>query len=205
MSLLGALTPLVKQRNQSRKWLAAVGAYTASGLIVSMVVGLCIGELGALTIPRTAARWLMITVLPLGAIICAAREAGWIHFSVPELKAQTRQEWHKQFGIVTASAMWGAHIGLGFGTRMTFMGLWVLSTIALVVGSPMWAVVLMGAYWFGRALSVWVAPLLVLSEKGHTGVLVMDQALQGRNMLRYLQIVTSCWAATIAYVMGRQL
>lgn len=91
----------------------------------------------------------------------AAREWGWIVFPLPERKRQTEKFWVHKFGYVMASAMWGIHIGLGFATRITYGGFWLLVAVALALGDPLYGATLMLVYWLGRALPVWVAPVLI--------------------------------------------
>lgn len=60
--------------------------------------------------------------------------------------------------------MWGVHIGLGFATRVTYGGFWILVTVAVAAGNPRYGALLMLFYWLGRSLPLWVAPLLIKSD-----------------------------------------
>ncbi len=97
------------------------------------------------------------------SLFLAAREWGWITFTLPESKRQSEKAWAHRFGFVTASAMWGFHIGLGFATRINFGGFWVLVVLAIVLADPFYAAVLILLYWWGRALPVWIGPKFVVS------------------------------------------
>jgi hypothetical protein len=113
----------------------------------------------------TGAARIALYVVALLSLILAAREWGWIKFRLPEQKLQTEKVWVHDFGFVWASAMWGLHIGLGFATRITYGGFWLLVAAILALDSPAFGAVLMLSYWIGRALPVWLAPLLLSSDK----------------------------------------
>jgi len=102
-------------------------------------------------------------LIALLASLLAAREWGWIAFRLPERKCQTEKVWAHEFGFVFASAMWGIHIGLGFATRVTYGGFWVIVALALALGNPAFGALLMLLYWLGRAMPLWVAPALTRS------------------------------------------
>ena len=103
-------------------------------------------------------------VVALLSLILAVRELGWIKFRLPERKLQTEKVWAHQFGFVLASAMWGLHIGLGFATRITYGGFWLLVAAILALGNPAFGAVLMLSYWMGRVLPLWLAPVLLSSS-----------------------------------------
>ncbi len=160
MSLLGALTPLGKVAR--RYWIRSVIAYAIGGAVSAAFVGMLLGAIGRVILGDTR-RGLAFYVVGSVAIILAAREMGWIRFQLPELKRQAEKVWAHEFGIVTASAMWGVHIGLGFATRMTYGGFWILVGFSMVFGEPSYGAVLLLAYWMGRILPVSLAPMLVRS------------------------------------------
>lgn len=85
------------------------------------------------------------------------------------------------------------------------MGFWLLTAVALVAGNGLWGGVLFGVYWLGRALPVWLAPMLSFSDEERVGVLIMDQANQAREVFRLVQAGASFWAAVILFVVGFQL
>jgi hypothetical protein len=97
------------------------------------------------------------------SLALASKEFGWISFDLPERKLQTEKTWVHEFGFVMASAMWGLHIGLGFATRITHGGFWILVSVALMLGDPLYSTALILVYWLGRALPVWVAPTMLKS------------------------------------------
>ncbi len=135
-------------------------------------------------------------------LILAAREWNILSFGLPERKLQTEKFWAHQFGFVGASLLWGLHIGLGFFTRITYGGFWLLAAIALSLGDPVFGAAMMSAYWLGRALSVWVAPLLLRSETG--SVELTEAILDHRDALRRISGAALIWCSVISVLLARQ-
>jgi cytochrome c biogenesis protein CcdA len=162
MSLLGALTPLVKVAQGKKLWFRCVLAYTVTGSLSALMMGMLLGQIGRWLGGNTTTK---LYVVSLVSVLLAAREWGWANFRLPERKRQTEKIWAHQFGFITASAMWGFHIGLGFATWTTFGGFFVVVAFALVLASPLYGGVLMLVYWLGRTLPVWLAPRLVWSSR----------------------------------------
>jgi hypothetical protein len=184
VALLGALTPLVKWPRK-RLWIEAVFIYTAGGLASALAVGWLLGRTGTLLVHFKS---VLVWIVPLGAVIFAARDAGWIFFPVPERKVQTESIWFHQFGPLQAAAMWGLHIGLGFFTRVTYMGFWVLVAALIITGDSSFGALVMGCYWLGRALPAWVAPVLTVHDDGKAGLRMMADATEQRVLFRRLHL-----------------
>ncbi|HKI02392.1 MAG TPA: hypothetical protein VKK31_10455 [Thermoanaerobaculia bacterium] len=134
---------------------AALG-YTLAGLVTSTAAGMALGWLGSHLDERAAAAGLYAAAAM--AVVLAAREWGWLRFRLPEWRRQTEKYFELEFGMVIASVLWGAHIGLGFVTRITYGGFYVLAAAAVLIGDAGYAGLLFAVYWLGRALPVWVAP-----------------------------------------------
>jgi cytochrome c biogenesis protein CcdA len=201
MALLGALTPLVQRRNGYRHWLIAATAYTIAGSISSGITGFAIGEIGSWWITAKLDRLFLALVLPALAIISAARDLGLVRFPVPERKVQTESVWMDQFGPLQAAVMWGFHLGFGFTTRVMYMGFWLLLVSIVALRSATWGAALMGIYWLGRAVPVWLAPLHVSSAEDSVGTVIMSRALTSRPLFRMLQIIGDITLATTLFSM----
>jgi cytochrome c biogenesis protein CcdA len=154
MSLIGALTPLGKAA--PKYWIWSASAYTAAGSMSALVTGAVLGFTGHLLGVVVQACSLIIPF----ALVLAAREFGWLRFELPGPKRQTEKVWAHEFGFITASAMWGFHIGLGFATYISYGGFLILAAIAFAMGDATYGAILMLTYWLGRATSVWVMPLV---------------------------------------------
>jgi hypothetical protein len=136
------------------------------------------------------------------AIALAARELGWITFPLPERRRQTEKVWAHEFGFRMASIMWGMHIGLGFGTSVTFGGFWVLTILAVAMGEPLFGATLMLFYWLGRVLSVWLAPAILRQESD--GSELHAALLTNRFIFRQVSGVSLLWLAGIGIVLAIQ-
>jgi hypothetical protein len=172
------------------------------GSIAAAIVGFMIGKLGGLLLTAEARQASFLLILPAAGIIFAARESKWIQFRVPERRLQTEPGWFRDFGIIPAAAMWGFHIGLGFMTRITYMGFWLLIAIIAAAGSSGFGASLLLFYWLGRVLSVWVAPLVLSREEDSVGVRIMGCAAGGLAAYRRIQVVANLWSGAIAFVIG---
>jgi cytochrome c biogenesis protein CcdA len=98
------------------------------------------------------------------AVILATRELELSSFELPEFKRQTEKFWAHEYGFFFASVMWGLHVGLGFATRMNYGGYWLLVVFTLASSDPIYGALLMVSYWLGRALPVWIAPVVTKTE-----------------------------------------
>jgi cytochrome c biogenesis protein CcdA len=160
------------------------------------------------TVLGTIGRWLggeaaggaAFYLVGLLGLLLAAREWGWIDFRLPERKLQTERLWVHEFGFVTASAMWGLHIGLGFATRVTYGGFWVLVAIALALGDPIYGAMLMLVYWLGRALPVWLAPALLKS--GSDTNQLLDMVSDHRLVYHRTVGITLVWSAVVIVLLA---
>lgn len=148
----------------------------------------------------SGAAGLVLYLIALLSLILAAREWGWIKFRLPERKLQTEKVWVHQFGFVIASAMWGLHIGLGFATRITYGGFWLLVAAILALGDPGFGAVLMLSYWLGRALPVWLAPVLLPSHE----VLDSTEAVFDHGFVYHRLVgIGLAWSAGLTILLAR--
>jgi hypothetical protein len=136
-----------------------VTAYTVGGAITSVAIGAALGLAGSF-VPGSGGTAAIAVVLALTAA-AIVREVWLRRIPLPQLKRQTSRKWAQQASGPVVPLLWGLDIGLTFSTFFTFAGVWVVLAIAFLFGDPGYGAVLLGAYWLGRALSVWVAPLLL--------------------------------------------
>ncbi len=180
-------------------WFRSVLAYTIAGCVSAVGVGAVIGTFGRALAGGAVTAPSLFFVAFLGLIL-AAREWGWMAFRLPERKLQTEKVWAHEFGFVTASAMWGLHIGLGFATRVTYGGFWVLVAVTLALGDPLYGALLMLVYWLGRTLPVWVAPALLAADADAIG---LPEAIFGHRQV-YHRVVGAAlvWSAVVIVLLA---
>jgi hypothetical protein len=144
-------------------WLRGVTAYTFAGMLSSLATGSILGLAGA--IAPSSSKPIMFGTVALMGIASLLRETGLLVFAIPERHCQTLRNWAYEYGWVGACAMWGFHIGVAFSTVITFASFWVLVAFIVALGRADAGAVLMGAYWIGRCLPLWLlAPLASRTE-----------------------------------------
>jgi hypothetical protein len=180
-----------------KQWLINVVAYTLAGGMASVFVGSALSTLGgALLLLLPALRveagrlgvWIAIAI----ATVAIAREARWISLPLPQLRRQTKQVWAILFPRTVAATLWGLDLGLIFTTRLTFSGVWLLAAVAFLNGEPVFGATLFGLYWLGRALSVWIAPLL-MQDTASTPQL-MDGIAGEYRLFRRVHVLGLIWS-----------
>lgn len=180
---------------QKPSWLANVTAYTVGGAFTSAVVGAGLGGLGAVVLPAQVGV-IGISVALTVAIVAVAREIAWTWIPLPQLARQTSGWWAKTTSRRTrAPLLWGLDLGLTFTTWFTFSGVWLVLVLAVLGGDPEFGVALLTSYWFGRALSVWLAPLLIADALGTPALIA---ALGSQHRLRKLVHVAGLiWCSVV--------
>lgn len=174
-----------------KRWVADAAAYTLAGGLASASVGGLLGWVGDALV-RARIGVLAIAFALAVAAIALTRELGWVAFPLPQLRRQTRDLWAMAFPSTLAAALWGLDIGLVFTTRLTFAGVWLLATVAFFAGGGPYGALLFTLHWLGRALAVWLAPL-VLPDAGATPRL-LGAIAEERGLLRRLHALGLAWA-----------
>jgi hypothetical protein len=177
-----------------RRWLGNATAYTLAGTLTSVLVGGGLAGLGALLLPARVG--LAGTLFALAvALLAIARESGLVAIPLPQIGRQTEGLWVKRFGDRAAAILWGLDLGLVFTTWLNFSGAWLLAAVAFLSGQPLFGAALFVAYWLGRALPVWVGPLLMKSARDTHWLL--DGVGQQRRLFRTIQLAALGWTVLI--------
>lgn len=180
-------------------WLSSIG-YTLAGTASAALTGAALGFVGRLAGARPGGGPALYA-LALFALLLAAREWRLLSFPLPRPLRQTEKFWAHDFGMVTAASMWGFHIGLGFVTQVRHGGFWALAAAGVAFGDPGYGALLLVAYWTGRALSVWIAPL-VLTPEGLEPEHMTDLVRLDADTHRHFQAATLLWSAAVAAGLG---
>lgn len=157
-----------------RRWIGNVTGFTLAGLISSSLVGAAIGAVPlivASNVVRAAA--LILTLVVASLVVGQALPTSRV--PLPQPARQTNGGWACRFGGPKAAVLWGFDLGFVFTTWLTFPSPWMLVPAALLSGTPAWGAGIFAAYWGGRALSVWIAPLLVLDANEPPRLMVAIQ------------------------------
>jgi hypothetical protein len=173
-----------------------VATYTVAGSAASLVVGAALGWVGGVLLPGPIGRLGLMSSILVG-VTALARELGWISFPLLQFPRQTRGIWAKVFPGPVSAALWGFDLGLIFTTWLTFSGVWVLVLIAILVGQPLFGAALFVLYWLGRALSVWLTPLL-LPDAGAT-VQLLDGIDGHRQLFQGIHALGLAWLVVVLF------
>lgn len=179
------------------RWLLNATAYTVAGSLASGSVGATVGWLGGLLNPGLSS-WLGIIVALAIGLIAFAREVGWISFPLPQLRRQTKEFWGKVFPGSVAAILWGLDLGLTFTTRLTFSGVWLVAGVAVIIGEPSFGAALFLLYWLGRALSVWIAPLLM--PDANATPWVMDVIYAHYRLFQRVHVLGLAWSVAVLII-----
>lgn len=155
MSHIGMIAPL--QSVNKALWFRCCLSYSFWGLLTAYLMGLAFAGIGSLF-----NLWSSIYFLGFSCVTClllVLREWGIVRFATPQCDRQTLKGWAHTFGMVTGAGMWGAHIGLGITTVITYGGLYciLLAAFGLGLGVGEWMLV---TFWLGRITLLWLTPQL---------------------------------------------
>lgn len=116
-----------------KRFLAGV-AHVSGATIASGALGAVLGGLGLVS----GAPWGQIGAVVVITIGMAyfLRDAGGVPIPVPERRGQVPSWWRQFFGPAVATGLYGAVLGIGFATHLTYGTFVVVCVGALVSGSP---------------------------------------------------------------------
>ncbi len=151
---------LGKVPEERKRWLGQVVAYSLGGAASSALLGAALGVVGGLI--KWPNEGIYVVIIVSFAVACIAREVCFPSRRIPQLRRQTPGHWAKNLNPTTAAVLWGIDIGLVFTTWFTFSGVWFVIALAVFSGGPAQGAAILLAYWSGRALSVWLAPMMAV-------------------------------------------
>lgn len=193
---MGALTPPVQaaRGKRRRSWLVNVTAFTVAGAATSLLAGAALGYLGmSLGLGHIGAPG--IAVVFAVSTLAAVRELGWSAIPLPQFPRQTAGIWAKRTGPTWAAILWGIDLGFFGTTWLTFAGAWLVPVLALFAGSPAFGAGVFVAHWMGRALSVWLAP--VMMPAGADTLRLLDALTHSRRATRLAHVVALAWTCAV--------
>lgn len=198
---MGALTPPVQaaRHNRRRSWLLNVVALTVAGAGASVIAGSAFAYLGgSLGLPQTGT--VGIGVISMLTALAVVRELGWTAIPLPQVRRQTAGIWAKRMGPTKAAILWGIDLGLFGTTWLTFAGAWLIPLLALLAGAPVFGAALFAAHWMGRALSVWLAPMLM--PTGSDTLRLLDSLGESRRAAQLAHILVLAWSCVVLGVVA---
>lgn len=151
--MIGKIGPLVQGETSRKSWTLL---HVLGGCLGGAAAGLILASISALfsQAAPVAAAAAPTVLLPVGLLYAGFVDAGIVRMPIFNPSRQTPGWWPCAFGDKAAIFMWGADLGLGFSTRITFQGLLPLALFGLLAGNVVTAVLVMSLYGFVRALTV---------------------------------------------------
>lgn len=169
-------------------------AFTFAGIMTSALIGTLGGSLRGLFLSTEVGKVGILVAIAVG-FIAMIRELGWLSFPLPQWARQTNGRWSRAFSSTITAVLWGLDLGLIFTTWLTFSGVWLLFVLAILVGEPAFGAAMFASYWLGRALSVWIAPLLMLDASSTSELL--DNIYKQHRLFRRIHIAGLVWSIVV--------
>ena len=165
--MVETITPVVHGGSRSRYWSSLV-LHALGATVAGAAFGALLGGLGALTgAPWGTAGLLVVAAV---ALLYLAREALQLPIPIPDRKRQVPEWWRTFYSPNVAAFLYGAGLGIGFLTYLTF-GTFVAVAAGAVAAGSVGLGALVGAA-FGLARAATVAVGSRAGEPGDSGALV---------------------------------
>ncbi len=159
--MIGTIGSLVQETANRWRWLLSVSLYTIACVSAAVLLGATLSVLGHLAgsalgrVPlcvwlTPAAPWL----IGLLAVGYAASDIGLIALPRPTLMFAVPVAWWRRWSPYKAALAYGAALGLGVTTAITFGSFYVLCAVCILRGDSAYGALLMGAYGAARAAAI---------------------------------------------------
>ncbi|MDQ3957270.1 MAG: hypothetical protein M3273_02990 [Actinomycetota bacterium] len=148
------ITPAVHGGRRS-PYLAASALHIAGATLSAALLGAVLGGLGA----ALSAPWDTVTPLAVAAValLYLAREALGVPVPLPDRKRQVPEWWRTFFSPAVAAFLYGAGLGVGFLTYLSFGTFAAVTAGALAAGDPLTGILVCTPFGFGRGAAVLAA------------------------------------------------
>ncbi|MDQ3951882.1 MAG: hypothetical protein M3279_02785 [Actinomycetota bacterium] len=145
------ITPVV-HGGRRRRYLAASAWHVVGATLSAAALGAVLGGLGALL----RAPWGPATpaVVAVVAGTYLLREAFAVPIPLPDRKRQVPEWWRTFYSPAVAALLYGAGLGVGFLTYLSFGTFAAVAAGALASGDPLLGVALCAPFGIGRAVAV---------------------------------------------------
>jgi hypothetical protein len=145
--MLETFTPAVC--GSRKRQVLAQALFAGSAVAAAATVGLALGLVGGALGAERA-----VLVAAAVALVAAAREAGLLHFPLPQARRQVPERWRFELPLPVWATGYGAGLGAGMFTFQPVSTFWVACAAALALARPLPAALCFSLYGAGRALMV---------------------------------------------------
>jgi hypothetical protein len=144
------ISPVV-HGGRTRSYWTSVVLHLLSASATAAAFGAILGALGAVLGAPTSG-WLVALVVI--ALLYLLREAAGVPIPVPQRKKQVPEWWRTFYSRPVAALLYGAGLGVGYFTYLTY-GTFVAVTVgAIVSGEPITGALIVGPFGAARALAL---------------------------------------------------
>ena len=143
--------------HSKKRSVLVVGLHLLGAVASASLLGAALGALGALL----GAPWgpIGIAMVAVVAVVYLARETFGAPVPIPQWRRQVPSWWRDFYSPPTAAFLFGAGLGVGFLTFLTFGTFVAVATAALAGGDPLLGALLCAPFGIARAVAVALASL----------------------------------------------
>ncbi|MDQ3982924.1 MAG: hypothetical protein M3271_09635 [Actinomycetota bacterium] len=189
------ITPVV-HGGKRRPYLVAASLHVAGATLSAAALGAALGLVGL----AVGAPWRTWTAAVV-AVVAAAyllREAFGVPVPLPDRKRQVPEWWRTFFSPAVAAFLYGAGLGVGFLTYLSFGTFAAVTAGALVSGRPLTGLLLCAPFGFGRGLAMLVATWSAGADRiDRLDDLADSAGPRGANALALAAVVAAAAAALL--------
>jgi hypothetical protein len=163
------IVPVVHGGRRS-SYLGSVALHALAAAAAAGALGAALGAAGAVA----GAPWGDAGLMVLAAVAAAylLRETAGVPVPIPDRHRQVPDWWRTFFSPPVAAALYGAGLGVGFLTFLTFGTFVAVAAAAIVSGDPLTGAVLCAPFGLARGMSVLVA---ARARSGEQAAAVVDR------------------------------
>lgn len=152
--MVETIAPVVHGNNRSR-YFSSVALHALGATLTAAAVGGLLGAAGlVLGAPWGIAGAIAIAIV---ALVYGLREAFRLPVPLPDRQAQVPEWWRTFYSPQVTAFLYGAGLGIGFLTYLSFGTYVAVSAAALASGSPLVGALLCAPFGLARGLSVVIA------------------------------------------------
>ncbi|MFN2488331.1 MAG: hypothetical protein ABR529_01020 [Actinomycetota bacterium] len=152
--MVETITPVVHGGRRSR-YRRSVALHTLGATLAAGLLGIALGAAGvALRAPWGSVGWLVVCLV---ALAYALRELAGVPIPIPDRRRQVPAWWRTFYSPPVAALLYGAALGAGFPTFLSFGTFVAVAAGALASGSPLVGLLLCAPFGLARGLSIAVA------------------------------------------------
>lgn len=187
--MISTIGSLVQETTNRLRWLLATGLYISGCMGTSLILGSVLGWLGHF-LPITSVHSINVLVQSLVGILAigyALSDMNFMRLPRPYILFAVPLAWWRRWRPYGAALAYGAALGVGLTTYVSFAGVYFLLAWCFVQGNPAYGAALMGTYGVARALTILPGTWYVFRSRCATSALeCQDRILEQQERARMI-------------------